>query len=220
MSNKPIHIKDKRKNEDKQAQDCRGQLSVVRAVRNQELGGGSQTWNTSTLLAFIKIQRVSFQHSNEVDTNIPESGDDKSRHRQVDQKKTHMKTNKLKTGLLPTLNSEITRNTDHQKQTHKEKHKSPHTWRQTNIITNKHSYIEGAGVRWQESGKEISLQTQTQHRLTRHKCCPVAMIGSWLYTILSYFLYPQIITHFMTVNYLLLFFTLFLCSDYHNMNLS
>ena len=137
-------------------------------------------------------------------------------------KQTHMKTNQLKTSWLPTLNSEITRNTDYQKQTHEEKHKSPapHTWRQTNIITNKHSYIEGAGVRWQESGKEISLQTQTQHRLTRHKCCPVAMIGSWLYTILFYFLCPHIIRHFTTVNYLLLFITLFLCSDYHNMNLS
>ena len=49
MSNKPIHIKDKRKNEDKQAQDCRGQLSVVRAVRNQELGGRDHKHETHQL---------------------------------------------------------------------------------------------------------------------------------------------------------------------------
>ena len=38
MSNKDLHIKDKRKNEDNQAQDSRGPLPAVRAVRYQELG--------------------------------------------------------------------------------------------------------------------------------------------------------------------------------------
>ena len=55
--------------------------------------------------------------------------------------KKHMRTTKLKTDWLPTLNSEMNRNSYYPKQTPKEKHESPHTWQQTHITTLKHSYI-------------------------------------------------------------------------------
>ena len=64
MSNKQIHIKDKRTNEDKQAQDSRGQLPTVRAFpRYQELGNASQTntYHPHETHQRYKIQRVSFQ---------------------------------------------------------------------------------------------------------------------------------------------------------------
>ena len=148
MPNKHIHIKDKRKNENTQAHDSRGQLPAVRAVRYQELGEYitnkyiSSPWNTSTLLAFMRYKELVFStQRSKIPTFQNQGMTNPATDKSTKNKQTHMKTNKLKTGWLPTLNSEITRNTCYPKQTHKETHKSPHTWRQTHIITNKHSYI-------------------------------------------------------------------------------